>query len=370
MQPACDTGDAKGVPVVAAVSRPVAVRVLASFVLVVLAGALVAERVRADVPPEAGFNVHPFTQRSVRADVVREFRLIRRAGGDVARLDVPWSFLEPERDGRFHQGSVRRLDVIVRTARKSRIKLMMMVSGTPCWASSAPRFLGSCRKDFARYPPRRAKEYGEIVGWLSGRYGRRLAGIEVWNEVNGSAGLKTRQPARQYTRMVRAAHRARRKRVPVIAGALASDGKLQFMRRLYRLGIRGHYDIWSTHTYGGRPDDVVAQLEVEQAVRRGHGDRTPVWVDEFGWPTCVRRFLGGDCAAPTSLRDQAIRLSTTFDALGDVPYVEAALAYELRDSGTNPANRQDNFGVVRRDFTRKPAFGAVKGCLLKRTSCG
>ena len=42
-----------------------------------------------------------------------------------------------------------------------------------------------------------------------------------------------------------------------------------------------------------------------------------------------------------------------------------AFIYNLRNKGTNPAEGEDNFGIVRRDFTPKPAFRALER-LIKR----
>jgi hypothetical protein len=38
-------------------------------------------------------------------------------------------------------------------------------------------------------------------------------------------------------------------------------------------------------------------------------------------------------------------------------------AYELLDEGTNPDDREDNFGLLRHDGSRKPAFNALRNLI-------
>ena len=319
--------------------------------------------------PEVGFNLHSFTQATPQPVVARELDRVRAAGGGVARVNVPWSFLEPDRDDSFNERWVNQLDMIVREARGRDIELLLVVGGTPCWASSAPRGLfGRCREGFAQYPPRDFAEYGEVVAWLTNRYGEDLAGIEVLNEANKT--LLSQDPAGDYVKLVTAAHSARTNEVPIVAGALHSDGELEFMKRLYDLGIAGQYEIWSTHVYAG--DDaqaVVERMEEERGVQLAHGDTTPVWVDEFGASTCIEALLGGGCPDPVTPQRQADVLPAIFAALGSLRYVEGALSYELRDSGTTRAEIEDNFGILRRDFSPKPAFRTVGTCLRDLASC-
>ena len=40
--------------------------------------------------------------------------------------------------------------------------------------------------------------------------------------------------------------------------------------------------------------------------------------------------------------------------------------YSFRDKGTDPANREDNFGLVRRDWSQKPAYGAFRSTVGAR----
>lgn len=44
-----------------------------------------------------------------------------------------------------------------------------------------------------------------------------------------------------------------------------------------------------------------------------------------------------------------------------LPYTGPVFVHSLRDSGTDPAAAGQNFGLLRADFTHKPAFDVVRG---------
>ena len=88
-------------------------------------------------------------------------------------------------------------------------------------------------------------------------------------------------------------------------------------------------------------------------VDRGDGG-TPLWLTEFGSPTCPPATFRW-CTTP---QGQADRLTAAFDAIRGWDYVDAAIVYELRDGGTNPGDFEQNMGLVANDFAPKPAYEA------------
>ena len=62
--------------------------------------------------------------------------------------------------------------------------------------------------------------------------------------------------------------------------------------------------------------------------------------------------------------DQADYLAKAIDMLRDprwgVDVADGVFIYRLRDIGTNAADPQHNYGLLRQDRTPKPAFDAVR----------
>ena len=78
-----------------------------------------------------------------------------------------------------------------------------------------------------------------------------------------------------------------------------------------------------------------------------------IWITEFGAPT-------GTGAGAVSESVQADTIRIVLQAAKETPWIGPAFVYSMRDSGTNKADREQHFGVLRRDFTPKPAASIVQ----------
>jgi hypothetical protein len=332
----------------------------------------------AALPQYRGVNAHPLHDDHSGSDVERELDLARGAGANVVRVDVSWGSLEFQRAGRLESNYVARLDRLMAAAASRGIKVLAVLVGTPCWASTAP---GELKKDcegawwdrgVAAYPPEDPADYARVARWLTARYGTRLAALEVWNEPNNpnDATWRAGNDAAAYAALVKAAYpaaKAGNRAVPVLAGSLSRSDR-PFLDALYAHGIRGHYDGISIQPYTwGDPRNPAAAPTLDRQfvpglrwIRRGQiarGDRAPLWLTEFGWTTA-------HLPSRITEQQQAAYISHSFDLLAPLPYVRAAVLYTLRDDGSDPRSGLDNFGIVTRDFKPKPGYWALRAKLL------
>lgn len=109
----------------------------------------------------------------------------------VVRVQIPWAVFEPRSPERVEPGPLATADRLVSEASAAGIRVIMDVDNTPCWASSAPsELLSRCNPSASSqanaWPPSDPADYGAFVAFLAGRYGTRLAAIEVWNEPDES----------------------------------------------------------------------------------------------------------------------------------------------------------------------------------------
>jgi hypothetical protein len=275
----------------------------------------------------------------------------------VVRVQIPWAVFEPRSPERVESGPLATADRLISEASAAGIRVIMDVDNTPCWASSAPsELLSRCNPSASSqanaWPPSDPADYGAFVAFLAGRYGTRLAAIEVWNEPDESneayfAGPE--KPAR-YAAVLRAAYAAIKganPNVPVLAGALVgSNGG--FLRELYAAGIKGYYDGLAVHYY----NLTLGSLRSIHEAQLANGDTTPVWLDEFGWTSCwPAQQLEQEQGCVTE-RVQALNITNTLRALARTPWVAAAVLYKLQDSPL------EEFGLFSPNGARKPAFGA------------
>ena len=315
--------------------------------------------------PLRGVALHSLWAQFSDNDMDRELDLARAAGSSLVRVDVAWASLEVKGKGQLSDWYLRRIDRFVNGASARGMKVVVTLWASPCWASSAPDDVkAGCGQDWNQgsvvYPPSNPADFGDIEGWLTKRYGTKLAALEVWNEPNLSIDMfwKASDRAAAYAKLVRGSY-ARAKfwgnpAVPIVIGGLVRPD-IAFLKALYANGIRGFYDGVSIHPYGIELS--TAKLNAFRVAQRSAGDSAPLWITEFG--------------APTSLNDgwkvteagQADAIKHDFGVLDNLPYVSSATLYSLRDTSTDRYDFISNFGVLRYDFSPKPGWAALQTAL-------
>jgi hypothetical protein len=288
-------------------------------------------------------------------------RTIAAAGqlhANVVRTELPWSVMEPRRPGEVDPRALAFTDRLVSDAAAAGIKVIATVLRTPCWASSAPAsLLAQCTTTAPSaanaWPPSDPASYAAFVSYLAGRYGTQLASIEVWNEPDQANELYFAGPdkARRYAAVVRAAYTAIKgvnPNVRVVAGSLVGSNGA-FLRALYAAGIKGYYDGLAVHFY----NLTLASLRSIRQVQLANGDRTPLWLDEFGWSSCWPRQKIQEEQACVTPQVQSANVSNIYRSLARTSYVAADVLFQISDS------RTEQFGVLNVKGAHKPAFGSL-----------
>lgn len=304
-------------------------------------------------PPVRGIGLTNIGASTPLAAIDAELRHAKALGAKTVRAEVSWDGLEPEFSGDRQTDYLERLDRLVDGARRRGIKPLLLLLRTPCWASAAPGAPASCDGS-SEYPPRDPQDYAAIAAWLAGRYRGKLAGLEVWNEPDHANEEYFKGPDKpgRYAAILKATNRAVEAadpRLPIIAGSIVgADGA--FLRALYDEGIQGHYDGLAVHYY----DLTLASLRSIREAQRKAGDRTPLWLTEFGWTSCFpARRTEGEHACVTA-KQQARSLGDIFRALRGKSFVRAAIVYKLRDTSV------EHFGMLTTSGKRKPAFRTLR----------
>jgi hypothetical protein len=325
-----------------------------------------------------GAQSHALWSGSSYQDMERELNLLSEARATAVRIDLSWSSLETEGKGEYSDWYVKKFDRFLAEARERGIAVVANLWSTPCWASTAPESAKQgCEgawwdRGVYRWAPRDPRDYADAAEWVVRRWGDGLAALEVWNEPNlpDQYSLRAADPAATYAQILRTAYPRIKEAAPgltVLGGVLAfSDG--EFLERLYDLGIGGHFDGISIHPYNEwrDPDDAwkrewrkytfLTGVPWIHDIMKRHGDGDKgLWLTEFGFSTC-----GDGDRWCVSRSQQAEYTKDSFRIAADWPYVKAAIAYNLRNKGNVPDDREDQFGLVERDFTPKPAWDAFK----------
>ncbi len=301
-------------------------------------------------------------------EVQRAGAVLREAGKPLVRWDFMWPALEPFAD--VPDWAV--YDASLAIVREYGLESLGILDYTPPWASghrwadpyNAWNYLG----------PDRLSDWGRFVYRTVDRYKDDVRQWEIWNEPNLSTFFAPADPA-AYTALLREAYLAAKYADPeafVVGGDLATPddpahfvgrrgrpakalGAEDFLAGMYASGAPGYYDALSLHPYTDPSLGTASLLEKVSAFRAvmgDHGDAaTPLWITEIGLAT------RGDGASEDR---QARWLTDSLTALLDSGEVSAVFWYDLRDEGSDASDAESNFGLVRQDWSPKPAYTALK----------
>ncbi len=287
------------------------------------------------------------------------FEAMASLGAEWVRIDLDWSRIEPE-PGVFEWETP---DSTLDAAKASGLEVLMLVTYSPSWARPSD----SSNKP----PPIDVDDFAAFVTQAADRYGSSVGAWEIWNEPNVADFWEPGADPHTYARLFDASAAAIRRELPestVITGGLApasDDGDdlspLTFLSEFYRYVEPGTADAVGVHPYtfparpsdGGRNNSFRRLPEIADLVAEHEGHVVPLWLTEFGAPT------GTSDRAVSSLEQaeiigQAMRCVRSDDALGPL------FLYNFTDPADgDPADREDNFGLIGADGDPKPAWDVV-----------
>ncbi len=295
-------------------------------------------------------------------DLDRELTLARNAGMFAIRVDIDWSSIESVR-GRFNWTNTDR----ILTAIVSHGMCPLGIIGyTPAWARVPAAAMDSHSR------PSNPDTYAAFVATVVTRYRDHMNLWEVWNEPNIVGFFKPSPDVAAYSALLRAAYPKIKQLQPgstVLSGGLApaADNGVNidpttYLSELYRLGANAYFDAFNLHpyTYPALPNDpstagwnTAMKLWPMRDIMIAGGDSAKqIWLTEFGAPT-------GTAANAVSEQTQSETIGIIMDAVLGNSWIGPAFVYSVRDAGTNAADPEQNFGLLRRDFSPKLAYGRV-----------
>ncbi len=200
----------------------------------------------------------------------------------------------------------------------------------------------------------------QLLEVVSGRLRHATEALEAPNEfdkyVGGRAWAKRLASySRELYRKAKA-HRSLRG-LPIIAPSLADAGSERALGDQHKW-----LDLGNVHPYtGGRSPDP-SHLRTELADASMVSGSKPVWATEAGFHNALRDRTGGQ--PPVSEHAAAVYLVRTF-LEHFRSGIDRTYAYELIDEKPDRLGRdpEQHFGLLRNDYTRKPAFIALRNLM-------
>jgi polysaccharide biosynthesis protein PslG len=262
-------------------------------------------------------------------------------------------------------------DRIVDQARLRGINILGVLIYTPAWARPS----GTT----ASYPPTDLHDYASYVHVAAAHFAAHgVHSYEIWNEPNlASFWAPAPDPAR-YTQLLKLAYPAIKSSDPsatVVTGGLSPGGTygtvtstytnpVTFLEQMYKDGARGYFDAVGWHPYsypyglGYYTWSAWSQMSQTnpsaRSIMAAYGDSAKqIWPTEMGAPTGTSSQAVTEAAQAQLVIDMYAKLKTW-------SWTGPSFVYNFRDKGTDSSNREDNFGIVRWDWSPKPAYAAFK----------
>jgi hypothetical protein len=308
------------------------------------------------------------TQALSATDLARYLDGVKAAGASWVRTDLNWGVVQSGGPSSYNWGP---FDNVVNAARARGLNVVLTIVYTPAWArgsgtsgTTPPTNLS----DLANFAKAAASHYATlgVHSW------------EIWNEPNISAFWAPAPDPARYAQLLKVAYPAVKQGDPsavVVSAGLSPYGSygqssssgvnpITFLEKMYANGAGGSFDAVGWHPYnypygiGFYSWSAWSQMSETspsaRSVMTANGDGAKqIWATEFGAPT-------GSTSNSMTEAGQAQLVTDAYTKLKSWTWAGPAFFYSYRNVGTNFSNVEDNFGIIRYDWSLKPAYAAYQ----------
>lgn len=301
---------------------------------------------------------HPWNSHkyATKEDLDKAAALMKEAGAGWVRIDFLWSDIEPKA-GKFE---FEKYDYIVDLLNKNEINILGLLDYSTDWASSSGKW--NC-------PPQDSKLFINYASRVIERFKSKVKYWELWNEPDSHIYWEPQDGLKSYCALLKEVYTAAKKIDPdckILNGGFANG--ISSLNKLYDNGAKDYFDILNIHIFESPLSDgalkrvsVYPKLAYKVMARNGDSHKK-IWVTEIGCPGVKSGFdvknwwLGKN---PNEWQ-QAEWLINIYTELTKNEAVEKIFWAFFRDCKKHWDNGVDYFGIVRWDFSKKPAFSAYK----------
>lgn len=299
-------------------------------------------------------------------DLSKAVRLMKEAGIGWVRMDFLWEDIEPQPN----KLNFDKYDKIVDLLTKNNIKILGLLNYCATWASSCGKW---------NSPPAHNKLFVKYACLVVKRYKDQIKYWEIWNEPDSHIYWQPQDGLKRYCLLLKDVYLALKKADPqcnILNGGFAKGAAS--VNNLYDNKAKDYFDILNLHIFEsplnpGAVKRISAYPKlVYKIMKRNQDENKKIWVTEIGCPG-VRRGLK---IAPwwmgrnPILRQQAKWVRDVYNELLRLVYVDKVFWAFFRDCKEHWKDGTDYFGLVRWDFSRKPAFSAFRQTVSKMKLTG
>lgn len=288
------------------------------------------------------------------SDTERSLALMQEAGIGTVRFDFLWEDIEPS-PGQF---DFSKYDRLVNLLYRYDLRAQGLLAYTPPWSgkswNEAPEVMAYCR--YARAVVDHFKD--------------RVRHWELWHEPDSPNFWTPQDNMRSYVRLIKNAYPVLKSVDPTCVVHLGGMSRSlpMSLKNVYEEGGKDFFDVLNIHPFSnplvpGALDAVRYMHKFVIRVMEDYGDvEKPIWFTEIGCPgmddpkASKNWWLG----ANPSETVQAEWVSTVLRELLQWRNVQKVFWCFFRDTENHFQCGSDFDGLIRHDFTKKPAFEAYR----------
>ncbi|HNX82051.1 MAG TPA: beta-galactosidase [Candidatus Omnitrophota bacterium] len=285
----------------------------------------------------------------------KTFALMKEAGVSWVRMDFLWEDIEPV------QGQIdySKYDRIVDLATSYGIHILGIMSYSASWAGPS-----------WNSPPDKDETFVAFTAGVIDRYKGKVTYWEIWNEPDDATYFTPQDAMVRYTELLKKVYTRAKAVNPecrILNGGLSKNAVFA-LKNIYKNGGKGYFDILAIHPFSNPLNEYgVSRVRgIYRGCRKimrdfGDGDKK-IWFTEIGCPGVkvpLRRNGWWEGRSPTE-KEQAAWVRYIYSEFITYDGVEKIFWAFFRDTKDHFHNGVDEFGLVRWDFSKKPAFEAYR----------
>jgi hypothetical protein len=304
---------------------------------------------QAGPPPSESFELTP--RLGVNVHLLRDdhaLDLARAAGFGFVRMDMLWANVE--RRGRYRFFAY---DVLLRALDARGMGVLWILDyGHPDHGGSTPR------------TPQDVAAFGRFAEAAAEHFKGRNVRYEIWNEPNTSQFWAPSPNASEYAVLLREAVAAIHRADPsakVSSGGVSRIDE-EFLSRAVDPTLAAGLTAIGIHPYPeAGPETIAPGLWIlRDWAARTLGQRIEIWDTEWGYSSS-----NAPKDAPSNGHTETGRVRQAVLAVREILTIWSvglplAVWYDLRDDGPDPANPEQNYGLLDSSGNEKPAMKAIR----------
>ncbi len=312
---------------------------------------------------------------------------MRALGVGWIRIDVGWNDVQPK-DALTYDWT--KTDAVVSAAQAHGLKVLGVLAYSPSWARPYGCKSPSCA-------PVLNSTFATFAGKAAARYAGKIDQWEVWNEPNIKKFWQPKPNAAKYADMLKVSYpaiKAANSNATVMSGGMSpaetADGNSaprDFLSALYKAGAQPFFDVLGLHPYSypapattnygwSAWSQMADQSTSIRSTMQANGDGSKkVWITEYGAPTAgpgtgasITTYSSNQDAAYVDEALQVYTLQAAVNSITGKDWVGGFFWYSYKDLGTDTADAENFFGLLRADGTKKPAYDVLHQVLSPDTT--